>query len=58
MTSKKSKSNKLTYKTDFTKYKPEEGSKTRALNQNTKRIDSFLPMQNMENIQKTNKTTE
>jgi hypothetical protein len=48
MTSKKAKSNELIHKTDFTKYKPKLDSKTRALNQNTKRIDSFLPIQNLE----------
>jgi hypothetical protein len=51
MTSKKAKSNELVHKTDFTKFKPKEGAKKK--NQNTKRIDSFLPIQNLEETKKT-----
>jgi hypothetical protein len=51
MTSKKAKSNELTHQTDFTKYKPKNGAKKKTLN--TKRIDSFLPIQNLESPQKT-----
>ena len=36
---------------DFTKFKPKEGAKKK--NQNTKRIDSFLPIQNLEETKKT-----
>ena len=50
MTSKKSKSNDLIRKTDFTKFKPKEDAKKK--NQNSKRIDTFLPVSNEENTQK------
>lgn len=53
MTSKKAKNSDLVHKTDFTKFKPKEGAKKKT--QNTKRIDSFLPIQDLEDAQKTNK---
>ena len=50
MTSKKAKNSDLAHKTDFTKFKPKEGTKKKT--QNTKRIDSFLPIQNLEETKK------
>jgi hypothetical protein len=51
MTSKKGKNNDLTRKTDYTKFKPKEDAKKK--NQNTKRVDTFLPISNDETAQKT-----
>lgn len=50
MTSKKAKHNDLIRKTDYTKFKPKEGAKKKT--QNTKRVDTFLPISN-EATQKT-----
>jgi hypothetical protein len=50
MTSKKSKSPELTHKTDYTKFKPKEGAKKKF--QNTKRVETFLPVSNEEGTQK------
>ncbi|MCW4000734.1 MAG: hypothetical protein NWE93_10880 [Candidatus Bathyarchaeota archaeon] len=50
MTSKKTKNNELTHKTDFTKYRPKEAVKMK--NQNTKRIETFLPVSNEEDTKK------
>lgn len=44
MTSKKAKNNDLIHKTDYTKFKPKEDAKKK--NQNSKRIDTFLPVSN------------
>jgi hypothetical protein len=44
MTSKKAKNNDLIHKTDFTKFKPKDVSKKK--NQNSKRVDTFLPVSN------------
>jgi hypothetical protein len=45
MTSKKAKNNELTHKTDFTKFKPKVVNKK---SQNTKRVETFLPVSNEE----------
>ncbi len=46
MTTKKSKVNDVRHKTDFTKFKPQEVKKNQY--QNTKRINTFLPVSNEE----------
>jgi hypothetical protein len=50
MTTKKSKNTDLNHKTDFTKFKPKEEGKKKS--QNTKRVDTFLPISNEESTQK------
>lgn len=53
LTSKKAKNSDLIHKTDFTKFKPKEGAKKKT--QNTKRIDTFAPIQDLEDTKKTDK---
>jgi hypothetical protein len=50
VTSKKAKNNELIHKTDFTKFKPKDAAKKK--NQNTKRVDTFLPISNQEDTPK------
>jgi hypothetical protein len=54
LTSKKSKNNDLNHKTDFTKFKPKEDAKKKT--QNSKRVDTFLPISNEEGTKKTGKS--
>lgn len=54
MTSKKAKNNDLIHKTDFTKFKPKEDAKKK--NQNTKRVDTFLPISDDEGTKKTGRS--
>jgi hypothetical protein len=54
MTTKKSKNNDLNPKTDYTKFKPKEGAKKKA--QNTKRVDTFLPISSEEDTKKTSRS--
>jgi hypothetical protein len=53
MTSKKAKNSELTHKTDFTKFKPKVVNKK---TQNSKRVDTFLPVSNQETPKKANQS--